>query len=105
MPSRFLIWTFLVALTVEGSPSRAGTTSFQGRIMDTTGSPVQGAAVSATAKPGIAASSVSDRAGEFRLELSQGQYVLTLSADGYAPARQVIRFSTCRSRLASRVPR
>jgi catecholate siderophore receptor len=58
--------------------------------MDTAGSAVQGAAVSATAKPGIAASSVSDRAGEFRLELSQGQYVLTIAADGYNRARQVI---------------
>jgi len=55
----------------------------RGRVLDETGSPIEGARVSVT---GGAAGAVTDGAGQFALALAPGHYHLVASADGWGSA-------------------
>src|SRR5947207_3402646 len=72
--------------TIEGAGPQAAAT-LHGHIFDPAGAAVAGARVVAAASGGApAASALSDRDGAFTLSLPPGRYVVTIAADGFAPA-------------------
>ena len=59
-------------------------------VLDATGSPIAGASVTATAARGATASTITDAAGEFALEISPDIYQLRVSASGFNDRTQEI---------------
>jgi catecholate siderophore receptor len=58
--------------------------ALHGKVLDASRSPLPGVRITAVPEPsGLAASTVSDRAGEFTLLLEPGRYTIKISADGF----------------------
>ncbi|NOT53034.1 MAG: carboxypeptidase regulatory-like domain-containing protein [Deltaproteobacteria bacterium] len=82
-----------VSSSGQTSPQRAVVEGVQGRVTDTKERPVVGALITPTShdvpSPAIPEIAIlTDDEGHYVWHLSPGQYTLTVSADGYAPAAQ-----------------
>lgn len=79
----------------------AGAHNLSGRVMDTGGSPVNGARVEVTAQQ---RSALTDSAGVFTLrELSEGVHLIEISRLGYAPAHLEVVFGRANGATAAAV--
>src|SRR5262249_16738206 len=69
--------------------------TLKGHVLDQSRGCIAGAAIEATPQgAGVAASAVSDQAGEFTLVLQPGTYTVTVTAPGFDAASQSVRATT-----------
>jgi catecholate siderophore receptor len=88
---RRMTWLALIVLLVPAGPARASfpgqpsrPSVFHGKVVDTSGAPIQGARVTAVpADTGAPVTATSDQSGTFALPLGTGPYVLQIAADGF----------------------
>lgn len=88
--ARILGTILLIALLAWSIKADSGQSSIRGRVLDPDGAVVPGATITVESKGRAVFSTTSNASGEFSLTLESGEYLLRVSANGFAEARQVV---------------
>ena len=99
-----VVVTVLAAGVSPASAAQAGVgdATLQGRVLDPSGAPLQGARVTATpaGAPGVPVSDVTDQRGEFTLSLRATIYTLRLAADGFIERNERLNLADVAARTS-----
>src|SRR5215831_21348295 len=86
MPRAFLIAVFGIVTGLMTASSQSGTGTVRGQVTDPAGASIPGALVSANNGHGLSRSAPSDvRGGYVLASLPAGNYIIRVSAKGFAP--------------------